>query len=77
LANRAQLPSERAVKAMSREVVITGMGVVSPIGIGLETFWQSLLDGVSGIKVRPEFEHTDLPFRLWAPVDGFDGRQYV
>lgn len=62
---------------MSREVVITGMGVVSPIGIGLETFWQSLLDGVSGIKVRPEFEHTDLPFRLWAPVDGFDGRQYV
>ena len=62
---------------MSREVVITGMGVVSPIGIGLETFWQSLLNGVSGIKVRPDFEHTELPFRLWAPVDAFDGRQYV
>ena len=62
---------------MSREVVITGMGVVSPIGIGLEAFWQSLLDGVSGVKVRPEFENTDLPYRLWAPVEGFDGRQHV
>ncbi|MCH2182336.1 MAG: hypothetical protein MK108_10055 [Mariniblastus sp.] len=62
---------------MKREVVITGMGVVSPIGIGLEPFWQSLLAGVSGVKVRPEFEQTDLPFRLWAPVDDFDGRQYV
>ncbi|MEE2826339.1 MAG: beta-ketoacyl synthase N-terminal-like domain-containing protein [Planctomycetota bacterium] len=62
---------------MKREVVITGMGVVSPIGIGVEPFWQSLLGGVSGVKVRPEFEQTELPFRLWAPVDDFDGRQYV
>ena len=53
------------------------MGVVSPIGIGLDDFWQSLVDGVSGFQVRPEFEHTELPYRLWAPVDGFDGRQYV
>lgn len=33
-----------------REIVITGMGVVSPIGIGSDAFWQSLVSATSGIR---------------------------
>ena len=34
----------------SREVVITGLGVVSPIGVGREAYWSSLLAGQSGVR---------------------------
>ena len=59
------------------EIVITGLGVVSPIGIGIEPFWESLVRGVSGVRVREQFAETDLPFRIAAPVTGFDPKQYV
>ena len=59
------------------EVVITGVGVVSSIGNGHEQFWQSLIDGASGVRVRERFANTDLPFRIAAPVVGFDPKQYV
>ncbi len=61
----------------SREVVITGLGVVSSIGIGCESFWHSLLEGKSGVAVREEFAGTELPYRIAAPVNGFDPKQYV
>jgi len=59
------------------EVVVTGVGVVSPIGVGVEAFWQSLIEGKSGVKVRPGFEDTDWPLRIYAPVDDFDPRKYI
>ncbi len=59
------------------EIVITGLGVVSPIGIGVEPFWDALVGGVSGVRVREQFSETDLPFRIAAPVTGFDPKQYV
>jgi len=59
------------------EVVITGLGVVSPIGIGIEPFWNSLENGVSGVRVREQFADTELPFRIAAPVTGFEPKQYV
>ncbi len=59
------------------EVVITGLGVVSPIGIGIDPFWESLINGVSGVSVRERFADTDLPFRIAAPVTGFEPKQYV
>lgn len=59
------------------DVVITGLGVVSPIGIGIEPFWESLVGGVSGVRVREQFADTELPFRIAAPVTGFDPKQYV
>lgn len=62
---------------MSKEIVITGVGVVSPLGIGAEAFWESLAAGRSGVRVRPQFENSDLPLRLYAPVEGFDGRKIV
>lgn len=60
-----------------RKVVVTGMGVVSPIGVGTEEFYANLLAGRSGVAVRDEFEDSDLPMRLVAPVTGFEAKQYV
>ena len=48
------------------EVVVTGIGVVTPIGIGIEDFWQALVAGKSGVRVRHGFEDTDLPLRIAA-----------
>ena len=39
----------------SREIVITGAGTVSPIGVGVEAFWESLQSGRSGIRLIEEF----------------------
>ena len=61
----------------SREVVITGLGVVSSIGIGHEDFWQSLRNRASGVGVREQFADSDLPYRIAAPVTGFEAKQYV
>lgn len=61
----------------NREVVITGVGVVSPIGIGNEAFWSSLTSGVSGVSVREPFSNSDTAFRIAAPVRGFDPKQFV
>ena len=61
----------------SREVVITGLGVVSSIGIGYEEFWQSLINGKSGVSVREPFADSDLPFRIAAPVKDFEAKQFV
>lgn len=60
-----------------RNVVVTGMGVVSPIGNGLDAFWNSLECGKSGVRVREEFADSDLPLRFHSPVTGFDGKRWV
>lgn len=62
---------------MSQRIAITGMGVVSPIGIGVAAYWEALLARRSGISVRPGFEELSNPYRLWAPVRDFDGRQFI
>lgn len=59
------------------EVVVTGMGVVSPIGIGQDEFYTALMEGRSGVSVIESFEQTDLPMRIGAPVRNFEAKQYV
>jgi len=58
-------------------VVVTGIGVVSPIGIGIESFWNSLLDGRSGIGQLKAFPHENLPSKLAAEIRNFDPGDYV
>lgn len=58
-------------------VVITGIGIVSPLGIGLEAYWQSLEQRRSGVDVLPGVERLDLPLRIGAAVKNFDAKQYV
>jgi 3-oxoacyl-[acyl-carrier-protein] synthase II len=61
------------------EIVITGIGVVSPIGIGTEAYWTSLCEGRSGIRRFPFFAGPggDLPVPLGGEVANFDPKRYV
>src|ERR1700722_11715955 len=52
--------------------VITGVGVVSPIGIGNDAFWQSLMEGRSGIGHLRAFPSDALPTKLAAQIHDFD-----
>ena len=52
-------------------VVITGMGIVSPVGIGRETFWSSLTAGRSGIGPITLFDASSFPVRFGGEVKGF------
>jgi 3-oxoacyl-[acyl-carrier-protein] synthase II len=61
----------------SENVVITGMGAVTPVGIGVDEYWQSLLSSRSGAALRDDFADTGWPMRFYAPVVGFDGSRYV
>jgi 3-oxoacyl-[acyl-carrier-protein] synthase II len=59
------------------EVVVTGIGVVSPIGIGREAFWRSLCQGQSGVGRIGLFDPSGLPVRIAAEVRDFDAKRYV
>jgi 3-oxoacyl-[acyl-carrier-protein] synthase II len=56
------------LRAERRRVVITGRGVVTPIGIGVEVFWSALLEGVCGIAPLPGFAGSVCPTRIGAEV---------
>lgn len=71
------------VEAM-RRVVVTGMGIVGPLGVGVERVWRRLLAGESGIGAIQSFDVSDLPCKiggqvpLGARADGkFDPTEYV
>src|SRR5438046_2853533 len=49
-------------------VVITGIGVVSPFGVGRETFWQGVTAGASGTRAITEFDASEFGCRVAAPV---------
>ncbi len=55
-----------------RRVVITGMGCVTPIGIGREAFWNGLRDGISGVKLIESFDTSRTPVKIAAHIEDFD-----
>ena len=59
----------------ANDVVITGLGVVSPIGTGKAAVWDSLQNQHSGIG--PFFEDAGAPVRLAAPLSGFQPKEYI
>lgn len=60
-----------------RRVVATGVGVVSPLGIGVEQNWNALMAGQSGIGPITRFDASDFPVKFAGEVKGFDVEQYV
>lgn len=60
-----------------REIVITGVGVVSPIGIGCDAFWNALAGGESGIRPVDLFDASSLRVRFGGQIPDFDPKQYV
>jgi 3-oxoacyl-[acyl-carrier-protein] synthase II len=61
----------------SRRVVITGLGVVSPIGIGKEIFWTNLIAGKSGVDYVSSFDAVPFPCRVAAEVRTFDSSRFM
>ena len=58
-------------------MVITGIGILAPNGIGLDAFWESLLAGRSGIGPITLFDATDLKSRIAGEVKNFDPLDYI
>lgn len=57
---------------MDRRVVITGLGTISPVGNTVADFWNSLVEGKSGLNFIQGFDDIDLPVRIVAQVKDFD-----
>ncbi len=60
-----------------RRVVITGMGVVAPNGIGIESFWDSLVHGRSGVRKITHFDASSYPCQIAGIVPDFDPINYL
>ncbi len=60
-----------------RRVAITGVGLVSPLGVGNDPTWQGLMDGSSGVGPITRFDASEYPCRIAAEVDGFDPLAYM
>lgn len=60
-----------------RRVVVTGQGVVSPVGIGTDVFWQALKGGASGIRTIDRFDVSEFPTRIAGLVTDFDPETYM
>ena len=60
-----------------KRVAITGLGVISPVGNDVPTFWNALCSGTCGIGPITKFDATDYPVKLAAEVRDFDPKQYM
>ena len=60
-----------------RRVAITGLGLVTPIGIGKEAFWNALLAGRVGVGEITRFDASTYPSRMAAEIRDFDASQYM
>ena len=62
---------------MNRRTVVTGMGVISPVGHDVDTFWNALLNGESGVGPVTRFDVSSYTTRIAAEVKDFDGSKYI
>ncbi len=62
---------------MKNRVVITGIGVISPIGTGKDNFWQALLEGKNGIGKITRFDATDYGAQIAGEVKDFEPKDYI
>lgn len=62
---------------MNRRVVITGMGAITPIGLGVEEFWAGIRESKIGFAPITKFDASEYKCRLAAEVKGFEGKNYM
>lgn len=59
------------------KIVITGMGAITPVGLGVPAYWDALTHGVCGIAPITQWDASALPVRIAAEVKNFDPLQYM
>ena len=67
----------KAWSYMSRRVVVTGMGAITPVGLGTAEFWNSVKEGKHGFAPITRFDVSEYKCKIAAEVKGFDAREYM
>jgi len=62
---------------LNRRVVVTGVGMVTPVGLDTETSWEGLIAGKSGIGPITQFDDKVIPTQIAGEVKGFDAAKYI
>ena len=62
---------------MKKRVVITGIGAITPVGIGKDHYWESLKNGICGISKITKFDTKDFPTQIAGEIKGFDANEYI
>ena len=73
----AVLPQQYGITLRERRVVITGMGIISPVGNRLEEAWTNVCEGNSGIQIIEDFDTSAFPTRIGGIVSNFDASDYM
>ena len=61
----------------NKRIVVTGIGVISPVGVGKTNYWNSLVSGVSGVGKITHFDPTGFDVQIAAEVKGFDVTNWI
>ncbi len=62
---------------MKRRVVVTGVGMVTPVGLDTETSWEGLINGKSGIGPITQFDDKTIPTQIAGEIHGFEPEKYI
>ena len=61
----------------NRRIVVTGLGLVTPVGIGVDDFWKNLISGVSGVDRSPALMKSDCRCKVAGEVKDFHPEQWL
>jgi 3-oxoacyl-[acyl-carrier-protein] synthase II len=62
---------------MKRRVVVTGIGIISPLGTGIEKNWNGIVEGISGIRQITKFDATNFPVQIAGEVPDFNPEEFI
>jgi 3-oxoacyl-[acyl-carrier-protein] synthase II len=62
---------------LKRRVVVTGVGMITPVGLDTETTWEGLINGKSGIGPITQFDDKAIPCQIAGEIRGFDPEMYI
>src|ERR1700679_400219 len=69
--------TRKGQNSLSRRVVVTGIGLICAVGNDVDTVWQAILAGKSGVEQITSFDATAFACRIGAEVKGFDPLQII
>ncbi len=67
----------KEIELTNRRIVISGLGVVTPLGLTVEDYWQGLINGRSGIDLITLFDTSSYPVKVAAEVKDFKPTNYI